>query len=148
MSRDAAAASAVCFVASQTRRVALTHSLTGNSCYHRYTWEWGQCDISSSSSVSGYRVSPQTLNAIIKRYNKRGRIFFDDYVACCVRLRALTGMRWPDMLELPLTCRCMLWILIIAELCWKMSDRFLFLQTTSDGETPCSRDLSPSSMMT
>lgn len=43
------------------------------------------------SPFSGYRVSPQTLNAIIKRYNKGGRIFFDDYVACCVKLRTLTG---------------------------------------------------------
>ncbi|XP_054864582.1 grancalcin isoform X2 [Amphiprion ocellaris] len=41
-------------------------------------------------AVAGYRVSPQALNAIIKRYNKGGRIFFDDYVACCVKLRALT----------------------------------------------------------
>ncbi|KAI3366034.1 hypothetical protein L3Q82_009860, partial [Scortum barcoo] len=38
----------------------------------------------------GYRISPQALNAILKRYSKGGRIFFDDYVACCVRLRALT----------------------------------------------------------
>lgn len=47
-------------------------------------WLWLFC-------ISGYRVSPQALNAIIKRYNKGGRIFFDDYVACCVKLRALTG---------------------------------------------------------
>lgn len=39
----------------------------------------------------GYRVSPPALNAIIKRYNRGGRIYFDDYVACCVKLRALTG---------------------------------------------------------
>ncbi|KAL8183379.1 UNVERIFIED_CONTAM: hypothetical protein K2H54_038724 [Gekko kuhli] len=38
----------------------------------------------------GYRLSPQTLIAIVKRYSKNGRIFFDDYVACCVKLRALT----------------------------------------------------------
>ncbi|XP_019747042.1 grancalcin isoform X1 [Hippocampus comes] len=42
------------------------------------------------SSMAGYRISPQALNAIIKRYNKGGRIYFDDYVACCVKLRALT----------------------------------------------------------
>lgn len=42
---------------------------------------------------TGYRVSPQALNVIIKRYNKGGRIFFDDYVACCVKLRALTGTK-------------------------------------------------------
>ncbi|XP_077055368.1 sorcin [Siphateles boraxobius] len=38
----------------------------------------------------GFRISPQALNAIIKRYSKSGKIYFDDYVACCVRLRALT----------------------------------------------------------
>ncbi|RXM28123.1 Grancalcin [Acipenser ruthenus] len=37
-----------------------------------------------------YRISAQTLNGILKRYSKNGRIFFDDYVACCVKLRALT----------------------------------------------------------
>lgn len=40
----------------------------------------------------GYRLSPQTLSAIVKRYSKNGRIFFDDYVACCMKLRALTGI--------------------------------------------------------
>lgn len=41
--------------------------------------------------LSGYRVSPQALNVILKRYNRGGRVYFDDYVACCVKLRALTG---------------------------------------------------------
>ncbi|EGW01902.1 Grancalcin, partial [Cricetulus griseus] len=48
----------------------------------------------TQSGISGtyarYRLSPQTLAAIVKRYSKNGRIFFDDYVACCVKLRALT----------------------------------------------------------
>uniref|UniRef100_A0A3Q1G9Q3 Grancalcin n=1 Tax=Acanthochromis polyacanthus TaxID=80966 RepID=A0A3Q1G9Q3_9TELE len=47
-------------------------------------------EMSQAITAMGYRVSPQALNAIIKRYNKGGRIFFDDYVACCVKLRALT----------------------------------------------------------
>ncbi|XP_045909557.1 grancalcin [Micropterus dolomieu] len=47
-------------------------------------------EMTQAINAMGYRVSPQTLNAIIKRYNKGGRIFFDDYVACCVKLRALT----------------------------------------------------------
>ncbi|XP_028283383.1 grancalcin-like [Parambassis ranga] len=47
-------------------------------------------EMSQAINAMGYRVSPQVLNAIIKRYNKGGRIFFDDYVACCVKLRALT----------------------------------------------------------
>lgn len=37
-----------------------------------------------------FRLSPQSLNAIAKRYGINGRITFDDYVACCVKLRALT----------------------------------------------------------
>ncbi|XP_015214410.1 sorcin isoform X1 [Lepisosteus oculatus] len=47
-------------------------------------------EMSQSISSMGYRVSPQVLSGIIKRYSKNGRIFFDDYVACCVKLRALT----------------------------------------------------------
>ncbi|XP_069926862.1 grancalcin isoform X4 [Oryctolagus cuniculus] len=44
----------------------------------------------SLNKIGGYRLSPQTLNTIVRRYSKNGRIFFDDYVACCVKLRALT----------------------------------------------------------
>ncbi|TWW64034.1 Grancalcin [Takifugu flavidus] len=42
------------------------------------------------NGTPGYRVSPPALNVIIKRYNRGGRIYFDDYVACCVKLRSLT----------------------------------------------------------
>jgi len=38
----------------------------------------------------GYRLSPNAMAAIMKRYSINGRIKFDDFVACCVRLRALT----------------------------------------------------------
>uniref|UniRef100_G1KRX4 EF-hand domain-containing protein n=2 Tax=Anolis carolinensis TaxID=28377 RepID=G1KRX4_ANOCA len=38
----------------------------------------------------GYRLSPQAVNGIVKRYSTRGKISFDDYIACCVKLRALT----------------------------------------------------------
>ncbi|XP_075789621.1 grancalcin isoform X2 [Pelodiscus sinensis] len=47
-------------------------------------------ELSQVITAMGYRLSPQTLTAIVKRYSKNGRIFFDDYVACCVKLRALT----------------------------------------------------------
>ncbi|XP_068101742.1 grancalcin [Hyperolius riggenbachi] len=40
----------------------------------------------------GYRLNPQTLTILVKRYSKSGRVFFDDYVACCVKLRALTDV--------------------------------------------------------
>lgn len=38
----------------------------------------------------GYRLSPNALNVIVKRYSTDSRITFDDFVACCVRMRALT----------------------------------------------------------
>ncbi|MBN3306225.1 GRAN protein, partial [Amia calva] len=47
-------------------------------------------EMSQSIASMGYRISPQALSGIIKRYSKNGRIFFDDYVACCVKLRSLT----------------------------------------------------------
>ncbi|KAM3857188.1 sorcin-like [Diretmus argenteus] len=47
-------------------------------------------EMSQAINSMGYRVGPQALNGIIKRYSKNGRIYFDDYVACCVKLRALT----------------------------------------------------------
>uniref|UniRef100_UPI003AAEC65F grancalcin isoform X2 n=1 Tax=Centroberyx gerrardi TaxID=166262 RepID=UPI003AAEC65F len=47
-------------------------------------------EMSQAVNAMGYRISPQALNGIIKRYSKSGRVFFDDYVACCVKLRALT----------------------------------------------------------
>ncbi|XP_034533554.1 LOW QUALITY PROTEIN: grancalcin-like [Notolabrus celidotus] len=47
-------------------------------------------EMNQAVNAMGYRISPQALNTIVKRYNKGGRIFFDDYVACCVKLRALT----------------------------------------------------------
>ncbi|XP_018878145.1 grancalcin isoform X1 [Gorilla gorilla gorilla] len=47
-------------------------------------------ELRQAIGLMGYRLSPQTLTTIVKRYSKNGRIFFDDYVACCVKLRALT----------------------------------------------------------
>ncbi|XP_034007071.1 sorcin-like [Trematomus bernacchii] len=41
-------------------------------------------------NAMGFILSPQAQNVIIKRYNKGGRIYFDDYVACCIKLHALT----------------------------------------------------------
>ncbi|KAJ7371939.1 hypothetical protein OS493_022037 [Desmophyllum pertusum] len=41
-------------------------------------------------SAFGYRLSPNALNIVVKRYSTNGRVTFDDFVSCCVRLRALT----------------------------------------------------------
>uniref|UniRef100_A0A8C9Z446 EF-hand domain-containing protein n=1 Tax=Sander lucioperca TaxID=283035 RepID=A0A8C9Z446_SANLU len=38
----------------------------------------------------GYNLSPQAMNIIMKRFSSHGRITFDDFVSCCVKLRALT----------------------------------------------------------
>ncbi|KAJ8290809.1 hypothetical protein GJAV_G00017820 [Gymnothorax javanicus] len=40
----------------------------------------------------GYRLSGQAMNVIIKRYSTQGRISFDDYVACCIKLRTMTDL--------------------------------------------------------
>ncbi|XP_029927319.1 sorcin isoform X1 [Myripristis murdjan] len=40
----------------------------------------------------GYNLSPQALNCIMKRYSMHGKICFDDYVACCTKLRCLTDL--------------------------------------------------------
>ncbi|XP_064419798.1 grancalcin [Latimeria chalumnae] len=47
-------------------------------------------ELGQAIASMGYRLSPQGVNAIIRRYSKNGRIYFDEYVACCVKLRALT----------------------------------------------------------
>ncbi|XP_077430902.1 sorcin-like isoform X2 [Vanacampus margaritifer] len=38
----------------------------------------------------GYNLSPNAMNMVMKRYSINGRILFDDFVSCCVRLRGLT----------------------------------------------------------
>ncbi|KAK1798699.1 hypothetical protein P4O66_006984 [Electrophorus voltai] len=47
-------------------------------------------EMSQNIASMGYRLSPQALGCIIMRYSRGGRIYFDDYVACCVKLRAMT----------------------------------------------------------
>ena len=39
----------------------------------------------------GYRLQPVTLSVLVHRFSDNGRIGFDDFVSCCVKLRALTG---------------------------------------------------------
>lgn len=40
---------------------------------------------------AGYNLSPQAMNVIVKRFSTNNRITFDEFIACCVKLRALTG---------------------------------------------------------
>ncbi|XP_062843574.1 sorcin [Trichomycterus rosablanca] len=49
-----------------------------------------QQEMTQAVTSMGYRLNPQVMNCIVKRYSNKGNITFDDYVACCVKLRALT----------------------------------------------------------
>ncbi|NP_001091359.1 sorcin L homeolog [Xenopus laevis] len=49
-------------------------------------------ELHAALGAMGYRLSPQALNNIAKRYSTNGRITFDDYITCCVKLRALTDL--------------------------------------------------------
>ncbi|XP_062852892.1 grancalcin [Trichomycterus rosablanca] len=57
-------------------------------------------EMSQSITNMGYRVSPQALGSMMKRFSRGGKIYFDDYVACCVKLRALTeNFRRRDVMQ-------------------------------------------------
>ncbi|KAM4736661.1 sorcin-like [Anableps anableps] len=47
-------------------------------------------ELQQAITTMGYSLSPQAMNCIMKRYSNNGRIPFDEFVSCCVRLRALT----------------------------------------------------------
>ncbi|XP_047418678.1 sorcin [Sciurus carolinensis] len=47
-------------------------------------------ELQKALTTMGFRLNPQTVNSIAKRYSTNGKITFDDYIACCVKLRALT----------------------------------------------------------
>ncbi|XP_038171153.1 sorcin isoform X1 [Arvicola amphibius] len=47
-------------------------------------------ELQKALMTMGFRLNPQTVTFIAKRYSTSGKITFDDYIACCVKLRALT----------------------------------------------------------
>uniref|UniRef100_A0A8C6YLD1 Sorcin n=1 Tax=Nothoprocta perdicaria TaxID=30464 RepID=A0A8C6YLD1_NOTPE len=47
-------------------------------------------ELEKALTSMGFRLSPAAVTAIARRYSTHGRIAFDDYIACCVKLRALT----------------------------------------------------------
>nr|XP_024660074.1 sorcin [Maylandia zebra] len=47
-------------------------------------------ELQQAINSMGYSLSPQAMNCIMKRYSLKGRIPFDEFVSCAVRLRALT----------------------------------------------------------
>ncbi|XP_068179181.1 sorcin-like isoform X2 [Antennarius striatus] len=47
-------------------------------------------ELQQAITAFGYNLSPQALGIIMKRYSINGRIGFDDFVSCCVKLRGLS----------------------------------------------------------
>jgi len=47
-------------------------------------------ELHAAISSWGYSLSPQALNIVVKRYSDNGRIKFDSFVSCAIRLRMLT----------------------------------------------------------
>ena len=39
----------------------------------------------------GYRLSPQAFQILVSRYGVNGKVAFDDFISCCIKLRVLTG---------------------------------------------------------
>ncbi|KAK5891712.1 hypothetical protein CesoFtcFv8_012162 [Champsocephalus esox] len=47
-------------------------------------------ELQQAFSAMGYNLSPQAMSIIMNRYSVQGRIGFDDFMSCCIKLRALT----------------------------------------------------------
>ena len=47
-------------------------------------------ELRAAISSWGYNLTAPTLNIIVKRYSDSGRMKFDDFVSCAIRLRMLT----------------------------------------------------------
>ncbi|KAM9309966.1 sorcin-like [Pholidichthys leucotaenia] len=50
-----------------------------------------QHELHQAVMALGYNLSPRALNCIMKRYATMAGLPLNDFVSCCVRLRALTG---------------------------------------------------------
>ncbi|XP_036930263.1 sorcin isoform X1 [Acanthopagrus latus] len=48
-------------------------------------------ELQQAISGMGFNLSPQAMNVIMRRHSTNGRIAFDDFISCCVKLRALTS---------------------------------------------------------
>ena len=48
-------------------------------------------ELKMALATFGYRLQQQTIDVLVRRFSNNGRIGFDDFVSCCVKLRALTG---------------------------------------------------------
>ncbi|XP_066588975.1 programmed cell death protein 6 isoform X2 [Prorops nasuta] len=74
----------------------------------KYVTDWQNCfrsfDRDNSGNIDrdelktalinfGYRLSDQTINTLIRKYDRAGRgtIYFDDFIQCCIVLHTLTS---------------------------------------------------------
>ena len=48
-------------------------------------------ELQQTLTAFGYNLSPQAIGAIVRHFATDGKIVFDSFVACCVRLRVLTS---------------------------------------------------------
>lgn len=68
-----------------------SHRLSGYSNQTLFLITWYELAPIQICLCAGYNLSPQAMNVIMKRFSTSGRITFDDFITCCVKLRALTG---------------------------------------------------------
>ncbi|KAK1894815.1 Sorcin [Dissostichus eleginoides] len=47
-------------------------------------------ELQQAFSAMGYNLSPLMMHIIMKRYSVQGRIVFDDFMSCTIKLRVLT----------------------------------------------------------
>jgi len=47
-------------------------------------------ELQHALTAMGFNLSPQAMNIVMKRNSTNGRIGFDDFITCCIRIRALT----------------------------------------------------------
>lgn len=48
-------------------------------------------EINKVCNFSGYRLNFHVLRALVLRYGKRGKINFDDFIMCAVKLKTMIG---------------------------------------------------------
>lgn len=47
-------------------------------------------ELQQALNAFGYRLSPQAFQILVARYGVNGKIGFDDFISCCIKLRILT----------------------------------------------------------
>ncbi|KAF0032051.1 hypothetical protein F2P81_016606 [Scophthalmus maximus] len=47
-------------------------------------------ELQQATVTMGFHLSPQAMGCIMRRYSTHGRVPFDEFVSCSIRLRSLT----------------------------------------------------------